>query len=257
MAFLRQSCVSRATTNIAAYSNSGCIVAVGNSIMAGCCSSTMIRLGRSYHSCKAFSSCWSSTAVQARLFAKEQRKHLYQQTSLRRTKASLAAITSTPNNDEDPGKHLLHPNHRFNHHRRLHLQQSPKALHWSHQRTWSLAPRAGQPKILPQLLQRPPGSPLVIPPTSLGYSTTATTGDNVTGNRVAEHFRPVPSNPKRDPLDVSFNNPIAAFKSKTTLELVRAYAVYMICSSEKLVEHNMAVSRLFANIFLFLSLVVE
>ncbi|KAL7744209.1 hypothetical protein ACLKA6_009179 [Drosophila palustris] len=45
--------------------------------------------------------------------------------------------------------------------------------------------------------------------------------------------------PQRDPLDVSFNDPIAAFKSKTTWELVRAYMVYMICSSEKLVEHNM------------------
>ncbi|XP_034490099.1 proline dehydrogenase 1, mitochondrial isoform X1 [Drosophila innubila] len=44
---------------------------------------------------------------------------------------------------------------------------------------------------------------------------------------------------QRDPLDVSFNDPIAAFKSKTTWELVRAYMVYVICSSEKLVEHNM------------------
>lgn len=47
----------------------------------------------------------------------------------------------------------------------------------------------------------------------------------------------------RDPLDVSFNDPIAAFKSKTTWELVRAYMVYTICSSEKLVEHNMKVSE--------------
>ncbi|XP_061390999.1 proline dehydrogenase 1, mitochondrial-like, partial [Musca vetustissima] len=52
----------------------------------------------------------------------------------------------------------------------------------------------------------------------------------------------VPENPQRDPLDVSFNDPVAAFKSKTTWELVRAYLVYMICSSEKLVEHNMKVS---------------
>lgn len=48
--------------------------------------------------------------------------------------------------------------------------------------------------------------------------------------------------PLRDPLDVSFNDPIAAFKSKTTWELVRAYMVYTICSSEKVVEHNMKVS---------------
>lgn len=44
--------------------------------------------------------------------------------------------------------------------------------------------------------------------------------------------------PQRDPLDVSFNDPIAAFKSKTTLELIRAYVVYLLCSSEKIVEHN-------------------
>lgn len=45
----------------------------------------------------------------------------------------------------------------------------------------------------------------------------------------------------RDPLDVSFNNPIDAFKSKTTWELVRAYVVYVMCSSEYLVENNMQV----------------
>lgn len=47
--------------------------------------------------------------------------------------------------------------------------------------------------------------------------------------------------PQRDPLDVSFNDPIAAFKSKTTWELVRAYFVYLMCSSEYLVENNMKV----------------
>lgn len=46
---------------------------------------------------------------------------------------------------------------------------------------------------------------------------------------------------KRDELDVHFNDPIAAFKSKTTMELLRAYFVYVLCSSEKLVEHNMKV----------------
>ncbi|KAM7346725.1 proline dehydrogenase slgA isoform 1-T1 [Cochliomyia hominivorax] len=53
----------------------------------------------------------------------------------------------------------------------------------------------------------------------------------------------VPENPQRDPLDVSFNDPIAAFKSKTTWELIRAYLVYVICSSEKLVEHNMKLMK--------------
>lgn len=47
--------------------------------------------------------------------------------------------------------------------------------------------------------------------------------------------------PPRDPLDVSFNDPIAAFKSKTTWELIRAYFVYIMCSSEYLVENNMKV----------------
>ena len=47
--------------------------------------------------------------------------------------------------------------------------------------------------------------------------------------------------PQRDPLDVSFNDPIAAFKSKTTWELIRAYFVYLMCSSEYLVENNMKV----------------
>lgn len=49
------------------------------------------------------------------------------------------------------------------------------------------------------------------------------------------------SPPQRDPLDVSFNDPIAAFKSKTTWELIRAYFVYIMCSSEYLVENNMKV----------------
>lgn len=54
---------------------------------------------------------------------------------------------------------------------------------------------------------------------------------------------PPPAKPgKKDPLDTSFNDPIAAFKSKTTFELMRGYLVYLICSSETLVENNMKVS---------------
>lgn len=52
---------------------------------------------------------------------------------------------------------------------------------------------------------------------------------------------PGSAQPPRDRLDVSFNDPNAAFKSKTTFELIRAYLVYTLCSSEKLVEHNMKV----------------
>lgn len=53
-----------------------------------------------------------------------------------------------------------------------------------------------------------------------------------------------PSSPQRDPLDVGFNDPNAAFKSKTTFELIRAYFVYVLCSSEFLVENNMKLMKL-------------
>lgn len=49
----------------------------------------------------------------------------------------------------------------------------------------------------------------------------------------------------RDPLDLSFNDARAAFKSKTTWEVLRAYIVYQLCSSETLVENNMKVSDCF------------
>ncbi|XP_055295272.1 proline dehydrogenase 1, mitochondrial isoform X1 [Sitodiplosis mosellana] len=55
--------------------------------------------------------------------------------------------------------------------------------------------------------------------------------------------------PQRDPLDVSFNDPIAAFKSKTTWELIRAYFVYLMCSSEYLVENNMKLLKISKAIF--------
>lgn len=45
----------------------------------------------------------------------------------------------------------------------------------------------------------------------------------------------------KDPLDLSFNNPHAAFKSKTTGELIRAYVVYLLCSSTYLVDNNLKV----------------
>ncbi|KAI4492009.1 hypothetical protein M0802_010134 [Mischocyttarus mexicanus] len=74
-----------------------------------------------------------------------------------------------------------------------------------------------------------------------GYAST----DRVTGSSV---HQPASSDqaktPPRqiDPLDLKFNDPVAAFKSKTTKELVRAYAVYQICSIEYVVENNMKVS---------------
>lgn len=48
----------------------------------------------------------------------------------------------------------------------------------------------------------------------------------------------------RDPLDTSFDNAEAAFKSKTTWELVRAYAVYLMCSSGYIVDNNLKVRTL-------------
>lgn len=48
--------------------------------------------------------------------------------------------------------------------------------------------------------------------------------------------------PPRDPLDISFEDAKAAFKSKTNLELIRAYVVYTLCSIDSLVTHNMKVS---------------
>lgn len=49
------------------------------------------------------------------------------------------------------------------------------------------------------------------------------------------------STPRKDPLDITFENAEAAFKSKTFMELIRAYFVYTVCSSETMVENNMKV----------------
>ncbi|XP_067638840.1 proline dehydrogenase 1, mitochondrial isoform X1 [Eurosta solidaginis] len=60
-----------------------------------------------------------------------------------------------------------------------------------------------------------------------------------------QHQPNVPVNPQRDPLDVSFNDPVAAFKSKTTWELIRAYLVYTVCSIEPVVENNLKIMKFF------------
>ena len=49
--------------------------------------------------------------------------------------------------------------------------------------------------------------------------------------------------PRRDPLDTSFNDPEAAFRSKSTWEILRAYIVYTLCSSNYLVENNMELMK--------------
>ncbi|KOB64742.1 Proline oxidase, mitochondrial [Operophtera brumata] len=51
-----------------------------------------------------------------------------------------------------------------------------------------------------------------------------------------------PATRPTDELDLSFNSPKDAFKSKKTSELVRAYFVYQICSVNWLVENNDMVS---------------
>lgn len=61
------------------------------------------------------------------------------------------------------------------------------------------------------------------------------------GNLLIRNASTAAATPQRDPLDVGFNDPSAAFKSKTTFELIRAYLVYLMCSSETLVENNMKV----------------
>lgn len=48
----------------------------------------------------------------------------------------------------------------------------------------------------------------------------------------------------KDPLDLSFANPEAAFKSKTTWEVIRAYLVYQMCSSSFLVDNNMQLMKI-------------
>lgn len=49
--------------------------------------------------------------------------------------------------------------------------------------------------------------------------------------------------PHRDPLDLSFENAEAAYKSKTTFEILRALLVFTLCNSQYLVENNMQLMR--------------
>ena len=64
----------------------------------------------------------------------------------------------------------------------------------------------------------------------------------------------VSSSGRRDPLDLSFDNAEAAFRSKTTLQVLRAYLVFTLCSSNYLVENNMKViNRDFEPFCLFFS----
>jgi len=49
---------------------------------------------------------------------------------------------------------------------------------------------------------------------------------------------------RKDPLDLSFVNAEAAFRSKSTMEILRAYTVFSLCSSNYLVENNMKLMKI-------------
>uniref|UniRef100_A0A336KRJ7 Proline dehydrogenase n=1 Tax=Culicoides sonorensis TaxID=179676 RepID=A0A336KRJ7_CULSO len=49
---------------------------------------------------------------------------------------------------------------------------------------------------------------------------------------------------RRDKLDLTFNDNIAAFKSKTTLELIRGLFVYSMCSFDFIVQNNMKIMKI-------------
>lgn len=68
-------------------------------------------------------------------------------------------------------------------------------------------------------------------------STTAATS-NVTKTNGDEVVR------RKDPLDLSFGNAEAAFRSKSSLEILRAYVVFSLCSSNYLVENNLKVNQI-------------
>lgn len=69
-------------------------------------------------------------------------------------------------------------------------------------------------------------------------------GINTDSSKSQHVASPAQAHVQKDPLDISFNDHVAAFKSKKTSELVRAYIVYALCTSEYLVENNMKVSAI-------------
>jgi len=70
------------------------------------------------------------------------------------------------------------------------------------------------------------------PSTSLAPDNNKTNADETIVNR------------RKDPLDLSFKNGEAAFRSKTSLEILRAYVVFSLCSSSYLVENNMMLMKI-------------
>ncbi|KAJ9576171.1 hypothetical protein L9F63_006993, partial [Diploptera punctata] len=77
-----------------------------------------------------------------------------------------------------------------------------------------------------------------LPPASFGpFTSKSTHAASAIGYDTAVEGKS--SQHPRDPLDLTFEDHVAAFKSKTTWEVLRAYIVYTLCSSEFLVENNM------------------
>ncbi|XP_026473083.1 proline dehydrogenase 1, mitochondrial isoform X1 [Ctenocephalides felis] len=68
-------------------------------------------------------------------------------------------------------------------------------------------------------------------------------GINTDSSKSQHVASPAQAHVQKDPLDISFNDHVAAFKSKKTSELVRAYIVYALCTSEYLVENNMKLMK--------------
>lgn len=84
--------------------------------------------------------------------------------------------------------------------------------------------------------------------------------ENSTASAVGSSSSSSSQQPQKDPLDITFGDAKAAFKSKTNWELVRAYVVYTLCSFDYLVDNNMKVSDfLFCFIFfeIYLSIFVR
>ncbi|XP_069671517.1 proline dehydrogenase 1, mitochondrial isoform X2 [Periplaneta americana] len=88
-----------------------------------------------------------------------------------------------------------------------------------------------------------------IPPASIGCNTFKSThAASAIGYDTAVEGKSAQQHP-RDPLDLTFEDHVASFKSKTTWEILRAYIVYTMCSSEYLVEHNMTLMKISKRLF--------
>uniref|UniRef100_A0A1A9W9H4 Proline dehydrogenase n=1 Tax=Glossina brevipalpis TaxID=37001 RepID=A0A1A9W9H4_9MUSC len=201
MAFLRTICAQRSTTNLV-YSYSGSSSSNSSSLGVG---------GKYYY----FIGSKVPSSVR-----------------------QLSYDASDDNDNESGVKSSSSSSRRVHHHHCHYLQQNHNQYFQPQQ----------QKQLLAKILFAPVFNhrQLVHTDAAKSQTVTATTLDEDKSiSKKEERFRPpapkIPENPQRDPLDVGFNDPLAAFKSKTTWELVRAYVVYMICSFEKIVEHNMTI----------------